>query len=150
MAMRKPKIISDLESFSSKKWADSGRKSQKLVSTAGKCGTNLIFFCAHMWLRSVFVMTVWIAQTTWNLIFSILICATSIYGAKSNTSQMFCIATAVWTVISEFMRFLHHSRSTFVIIGTLQKFYKPKVIKTRGRPICIFQGRCRYRLLQTN
>ncbi len=92
------------------------------------------FFFAHMWLRSVFVMTVWTAQTAWNLIVSIPICAISICGTKSDTCQMFCNATAVWTVMPDFMRLLRYSRSTFVIIPrwleTLKRFFIPKVIKT--------------------
>lgn len=48
-----------------------------------------------MWLRSVFVMTVRTAQTTSNLIFLILIWATSICGPKTDTGQMFCNASSV-------------------------------------------------------
>ena len=47
----------------------------------------------------------WTAQITWNLIFSILIWATSICGPKSGSDFFFCNATSVWTVISEFMQF---------------------------------------------
>ncbi len=85
--------------------------SQRLCSHCRQMWPKSNFF-AHMWLRSVFVMTVWTAQTAWNLIFSIPICATS----AAFTGQMFCNATTVWTVMSEFMQILHHYRSTFVII----------------------------------
>ncbi len=79
------------------------------------------------WLRSVFLMAVWTAQTTWNMIFSILpFNSTSICDTKSDTCQMFCNVTTVWTVLLEFMQLLRRSRSTFV----LQRFYIPKVIKT--------------------
>ncbi len=67
-------------------------------------------------------MTVWTAQTAWNLIFSILICATSICGTKSDLF-MFCNATAMWTVMSDFMRLLRHSRTTFVIIDSYMKWF---------------------------
>ncbi len=53
--------------------------------------------------------------------------ATSICGPKSDSGQMFCNVTAVWTVISEFMWHLYHTRSTFVIITrwqeSLHRFY---------------------------
>ncbi len=45
---------------------------------------------------------------------SILIWTSFICGPKSDTGLIFCNATSVWTVISEFMRHLRHSRSTFV------------------------------------
>ncbi len=58
---------------------------------------------------------------------------TSICGTKSDIGQMFCNATTLWTVMSDFMQLLRHSRSTFDIIPqwreTLQRFYIPKVIR---------------------
>ncbi len=91
-----------------------------------KCGPNLIFFFAHMWLRSVFLMTVWTAQTTGKTIFSIPIFATSICDTKSDTGQMFCNATTVNSHIGIHATFVTIQRSW----ETLKRFYIPKVIKT--------------------
>ncbi len=88
-------------------------------------------FCAHMWLRSDSVNST--NHIIVNLTFTIPICVTSKSGNKSDTGQMFCNATAFWTVMSDFMQLLGHSRSTFEIIPqlreTLQRFYTPKVIR---------------------
>ncbi len=88
-------------------------------------------FCAHMWLRSDSVNST--NHIIVNLTFTIPICVTSKSGNKSDTGQMFCNATALWTVMSDFMQLLAHFRSTFKIIPqlreTLQRFYTPKVIR---------------------
>lgn len=97
------------------------------------------FFFTHVICFSFFLfyIIVWMAQTTWNRFFSILIWATSICGPKWNTGLMFCNVTSVWTVISEFMQFLIHSRSGFSTLALEIRFpaeyeaYLNKLIKVR-------------------
>ena len=75
-----------------------------------------ITFSADKWAGLFCVCaSVCVPQITWNLIFSILICAIFIRGPKSDTGQNF-FAMRPQFVISKFQRLLCHSRSTFITI----------------------------------
>ncbi len=104
------------------------------VHTAGKWGPNpIFFFCSHVTQICFCHDSVNSTNHMESDLFNSNLCH-FICGTKSDTGQLFCNAIAVWKVMLDFMRLLHHSRSTFVTIPrwreTLQRFYMPKAIKT--------------------